>query len=198
MLPASRSFIGRTKGGRGVISRTPLWETLGSVDNYLSSFSRRGVVQERRLRQPGRRSHRSFSAPPSSFSSSLSFLHPSFPPPSFLLSLSSSSRLGRRRGNSSFFCSSILSLLLSPLSAPSSLLFFSFLFPLCSSFLLLSSLSSCSPFLPLLLFLPQCSSFLLPFFPLPSEFRRPWLYSFPPPNFSESSVRRSHSYIDDC
>ena len=180
MLPASRSFIGRTKGGRGVISRTPLWETLGSVDNYLSSFSRRGVVQERRLRQPGRRSHRSFSAPPSSSSSSLSFLHPSFPPPSFLLSLSSSSRLGRRRGNSFL-------LLLHPLSAPFSSLCSSFaplslFLPPSSSLLPLfyysSSIPSCSSSLPLLLFPPNCSFFLLPFLPLSSEFRRLWLPSF--------------------
>ena len=138
MLPASRSFIGRTKGGRGVISRTPLWETLGSVDNYLSSFSRRGVVQERRLRQPGRRSHRSFSAPPSSFSSSLSFLHPSFPPPSFFLSLSLI--VSSRPASGELLLLLLLYPLSAPstLSAPSSLLSFpsSFL-PLCSSLLLL-------------------------------------------------------------
>ena len=139
MLPASRFFIGRTKGGRGVISRTPLWETLGSVDNYLSSFSRRGVVQERRLRQPGRRSHRSFSAPSSSFSSSLSFLHPSFPPPSFFLSLSPHRLVSAGVGGTppssaplSSLCSFLLSLLLLRSSPfPSSFL------PLCSSLLLL-------------------------------------------------------------
>ena len=182
MLPASRSFIGRTKGGRGVISRTPLWETLGSVDNYLSSFSRRGVVQERRLRQPGRRSHRSFSAPPSSFSSSLSFLHPSFPPPSFFLSLSPHRLVSAGVGGTP------------PSSAPlSSLCSFyslcSFFAPLLS-FLLPSSLlfsSASSSLLPAPLPCLCSSSFLnappssFLFLPLPSEFRRLWLYSFPPP-----------------
>ena len=195
MLPASRFFIGRTKGGRGVISRTPLWETLGSVDNYLSSFSRRGVVQERRLRQPGRRSHRSFSAPPSS----LLLLSPSSTLPFLLLpsfSLSPHRLVSAGVGGtppSSAPLSSLCSFLLSLLLLRSSSFPSSFLSALL--FYYLSSPSSRSSSLPLLLFLPQCSSFLLPFFPLPSEFRRPWLYSFLPP-FSESSVRRSHCYIN--
>ena len=163
-------------GKRTVISYEII---LHGVDNYLSSFSRRGVVQERRLRQPGRRSHRSFSAPPSSFSSSLSFLQPSFPPPFFLLfSLIDAFRpapgelISFRSSISS--CSFLLLLLFR-----SSL--FSFLLP---SFPLLPSLSLLpSSFLPaplscLLLFLPKCSFFLLSFLPPSSEFRRLWLHRF--------------------
>ena len=151
MLPASRSFIGRTKGGRGVISRTPLWETLGSVDNYLSSFSRRGVVQERRLRQPGRRSHRSFSAPPSSLlllspSSTLPFLLL----PSFSLSPHRlvSAGVGGTPSSSaplSSFCSFLLSLLLLRSSS------------------FLSSFLSALLFYYLLLFLPALLSCLCSF-----------------------------------
>ena len=196
MLPASRSFIGRTKGGRGVISRTPLWETLGSVDNYLSSFSRRGVVQERRLRQPGRRSHRSFSAPPSS----LLLLSPSSTLPFLLLpsfSLSPHRLVSAGVGGTP------------PSSAPlSSLCSF---YSLCSFFAPLLSL-----LLPSSLLFSSASSSLLPA-PLPCLCSSSFLNAPPssflsflflvssvgsgcivfPPHFSESSIRRSHCYIDD-
>ena len=168
------------------------------MDNYLSSFSRRGESQQSGHRRPSRRSHRSSSAPPSSFPSSLSFLQPSFPPPFFFL-FSLIDAFGWHRGNSS-------------LSAP---LFLPAPFSSCSSFAPLSSLSFFLPpfcfllsfyyFLPsfLLLFLACSSSFLnapsssfLSFLLLVSSVGSGCIGFFP--LHSDSSLRRYHCYYDAC
>ena len=154
------------------------------------------MVQERRLRQPGRRSHRSFSAPPSS----LLLLSPSSTLPFLLLpsfSLSPHRLVSAGVGGTP------------PSSAPLS--------SLCSFY------SLCSFFAPLLSFLlpssllfSSASSSLLPA-PLPCLCSSSFLNAPPSsflsflflvssvgsgcivflPHFSESSVRRSHCYIDD-
>ena len=169
------------RGGE-VISHTPLWETLGSVDNYLSSFP--GVANHSKAVTGGQVDD--LIVPPLLLLPPFLLLSPSSNLP-FLLLSSFSFLLSTRSagtGGTHFFPLLSFFLLLSPL-APLSLLslLFSFFLPfLCFLLsLLLFFLPSCSSSLPLLLFLPKCSSFLLPFFPLPSEFRRLWLYSFPPP-----------------